>query len=73
MKTLLLPTLAAVLLSGCVTVPIPPFGDRIGELGSVKLSLKVEYLPALSERRADSGTDHAFRQLLLNPPTLKDK
>jgi hypothetical protein len=74
MKTSLLPTLAAVLLSGCVTVPIPPFGDRIGELGDLKISLSVQYLPRFSsEQKPDPALTHAQRQFQLSLRTQKDK
>lgn len=71
--------LAAVVLpltlSSCVSVPIPPFGDRVGDLGSVKLSLKVEYLPKLSpERTATSPELYAWEKFkLAKPKLLKDK
>lgn len=73
MKTLLLPILAAALLPGCVTVPIPPFGDRIGQYGDLKISLSVQYLPRFSEQKPDPALTHAQRQFQLSLRTLKDK
>ena len=37
--------LALAFLTSCVSVPIPPFGDRMGELGNVQVSVSVKYLP----------------------------
>ena len=30
---------------GCVSIPIPPAGKNIGELGKIKISLQVKYIP----------------------------
>ena len=49
MKALLL--IPLLLIAGCVSVPIPPFGDRVGDLGTLKLSVKAEYLPKSSPER----------------------
>jgi hypothetical protein len=38
--------LALAFLTSCVSVPIPPFGDRVGEMGNLQLSVSVKYLPA---------------------------
>lgn len=64
-----------LILSSCVTVPIPPFGDRVGDMGSVKFSLKVEYLPKLSpERTVTSPELYAWEKFLQSKPKLlKDK
>lgn len=63
------------LLTSCVTVPIPPFGDRVGDLGSVKFSLKIEYLPKISpERTATSPELYAWEKFEIEKPKLlKDK
>lgn len=37
--------LALAFLTSCVSVPIPPFGDRVGELGNLQLSVSVKYMP----------------------------
>jgi hypothetical protein len=42
MRTSLL-AIAALLLSGCVSFPIPPYGPDLGKLGS--LQLKMIYVP----------------------------
>ncbi len=62
-------------LSGCVTVPIPPIGDRVGELGNLKLSLKVAYEPKSSPERPPSDSmQFAWEQFgLTKPKLLKDK
>jgi hypothetical protein len=73
MKALLLITL--LLIAGCVSVPIPPFGDRVGDLGTLKLSVKVDYLPKSSpEREPDDSVHYAWKQFgLAQPKLLKDK
>ena len=37
--------LGMAVLTSCVNVPIPPFGDRIGELGNLQLALSAKYIP----------------------------
>ena len=37
--------LGMAFLTSCVTVPIPPFGERIGELGNLQLALSAKYIP----------------------------
>lgn len=74
MKTLLLPILAVALLPGCVTVPIPPFGESLGQYGDLKISLSVQYLPRITNQQpTDAGLTHAQRQFQLSLRTLKDK
>lgn len=38
---------ALFLLTGCVTVPIPPFGneEQRGSLGNLQVSVSVKYIP----------------------------
>lgn len=73
MKALLL--IPLLLIAGCVSVPIPPFGDRVGDLGTLKLSVKAEYLPKSSpEREPDAPMHYAWKQFgLAQPKLLKDK
>ena len=37
--------LALAFLTSCVSIPVPPFGDRQGELGNVQVSVSVKYMP----------------------------
>jgi len=62
-------------LSGCVTVPVPPFGDRVGEMGNLKLSVKVAYEPKSSPERPPSDSmQYAWKQFgSTQPKLLKDK
>ena len=73
MKALLL--IPLLLIAGCVSVPIPPFGDHLGDLGTLKLSVKAEYLPKSSpEREPDDSVHYAWKQFgLTQPKLLKDK
>ena len=73
MKALLL--IPLLLIAGCVSVPIPPFGDRVGDLGTLKLSVKVDYLPKSSpEREPDDSVHYAWKQFgIAQPKLLKDK
>ena len=72
---LLPPLLAAVLLSGCVTIPVPPFGNeqQRGSLGDLKVSVSVAYIPKTTNQTTDAGLDHAQRQFQQSLRTLKDK
>ena len=55
--------LGMAFLTSCVNVPIPPFGDRIGELGNLQLSLGVKYIPNVPpESRGDTGMAFAWQK-----------
>lgn len=73
----LLPSLlAAVLLSGCVTIPVPPFGsaEQRGSLGDLKVSVSVAYIPKTTTTPATASQAHAWEQFLQSKPKLlKDK
>lgn len=70
MKVFLL--IPLLLIGGCVSVPIPPFGDHVGELGDLKISLKVNYIPKSTPTTSSPELDHAWDQLVKSR-TLKDK
>jgi len=59
--------LGLVFLTGCVSVPIPPTGNKIGELGYIKISLKFQYLPAVQP------DINWFNPILPQPKLYKDK
>lgn len=64
---------AIFLLSGCVTVPIPPFGESRGELGNLEVAVSVKYIPVQNpDIPGDSGMKHAWQQFGL-AKALKDK
>lgn len=65
--------LAMAFLTSCVSVPVPPFGDRIGEMGSLQFSLGVKYLPATQpDRPGDANLAFAW-QKFGEAKLLKDK
>jgi len=65
--------LAMAFLTSCVSVPVPPFGDRIGEMGSLQFSLGVKYLPATQpERPGDANLAFAWSKFG-EAKALKDK
>ena len=74
MKPAILSLLAA-LLTGCVTIPVPPFGESRGALGDLKVSVTVQYLPRVQNQTpATASQAHAWEQFLKSQPkTLKDK
>ena len=37
--------LGMAFLTSCVNVPIPPFGQHIGELGNLQLALSAKFIP----------------------------
>jgi hypothetical protein len=53
-------------LSSCVSVPIPPVGNKIGEYGKVQISVNVKYLPP--EKQIDW-----FNPIIPQPKLYKDK
>jgi starvation-inducible outer membrane lipoprotein len=74
MKPAILSILAA-LLTGCVTIPVPPVGESRGALGDLKVSVTVQYLPRVQNQTpASTSQSHAWEQFLKSQPkTLKDK
>jgi hypothetical protein len=70
MRTFLL--IPLLLIGGCVSVPIPPFGDQVGDMGSLKISLKFDYLPKQNQQASSPELDYAWDNLIKSR-TLKDK
>jgi hypothetical protein len=68
--------IAAILLSSCVSIPIPPIGKDQGKLGSVQLKLAVSYIPRIKPQnkteteKEDPSVIFAFEQF---SKTIKDK
>jgi len=68
--------IAAILLSSCVNIPIPPIGKDQGKLGSVQLKLAVSYIPLVKPQnkteteKEDPNVKYAFEQF---SKTIKDK
>ena len=53
--------LGMAFLTSCVSVPIPPFGQHIGELGNLQLALSAKYIPNVPpESPGDSGMAFAW-------------
>ena len=66
--------LAISFLSGCVAVPMPPFGDRIGEAGTLHIRATVRFEPRLSEgEAANRDLLNALGEFQKTLPALKDK
>jgi hypothetical protein len=66
--------LAISFLSSCVAVPMPPFGDRIGEAGTLHIRATVRFEPRLSNSEAaNRDLWHAFGKFQETLPALKDK
>ena len=65
--------LGMAFLTSCVNVPIPPFGDRIGELGNLHLALSAKYIPHTpAESPGENGMAFAW-QKYGEAKLLKDK
>jgi len=65
--------LGMAFLTSCVNVPIPPFGQHLGELGNLQLSLGVKYIPNTPpETPGDTGMAFAW-QKYGEAKLLKDK
>ena len=61
--------IAVALLSSCVSIPIPPYGEHQGKLGSIKLA--VSYVPHQNpDREADANVVYAWQHF---SKTIKDK
>ena len=66
--------LALAFLTSCVAVPIPPFGDRIGEAGTLHVAVNVRYEPRVNFNSITPELDHAWSEFLKTAPkTLHDK
>jgi hypothetical protein len=66
--------LAISFLSGCVAVPMPPFGDRIGEAGTLHIRTSVRFEPRLTEgEAANRDLWNALGEFQKTLPALKDK
>ena len=65
--------LALAFLTSCVSVPVPPFGDRQGELGNLQVSLSVKYIPLQNpELPGNDALAHAWSKFG-EAKVLKDK
>lgn len=66
--------IAMAFLTSCVAVPMPPFGDRIGEAGTLHIRTSVRFEPRLSESETSSrDLWHALGEFQKSIPALKDK
>ena len=67
--------LALTLLPGCVTIPIPPWGEQRGEMGDLKISVSVNYTPRnKTQTPATASQNYAWEQFFASKPKLlKDK
>lgn len=66
--------LALAFLTSCVAVPVPPFGDRVGEAGTLHIKTSVRFEPRLTETERDAQSLlHALDQFQLSTKTLRDK
>jgi len=55
-----------LLIVGCISVPIPPVGDKIGDYGKIQISLAVKYIQP--EKEIDW-----FNPIIPQPKLYKDK
>jgi len=66
--------LALAFLTSCVAVPMPPFGDRVGEAGTLHIRTSVRFEPRLTEgEAANRDLWNAFGEFQKTLPALKDK
>jgi hypothetical protein len=55
--------LGMAFLTSCVNVPIPPFGQHIGEIGNLQLSLSAKYIPNVTpESSGDNAMAFAWQK-----------
>lgn len=64
--------LAIALLSGCITIPIPPYGNDMGKYGAITINFgyKMASSPKTETEKNDEAIVYAFSQF---SKTLKDK
>jgi hypothetical protein len=66
--------LALAFLTSCVAVPMPPFGDRVGEAGTLHIRTSVRFEPRLTEgEAANRDLWNALGEFQKTLPALKDK
>jgi hypothetical protein len=66
--------LALAFLTSCVAVPMPPFGDRVGEAGTLHLRTTVRFEPRLTDSEANNrDLWNALGEFQKTIPALKDK
>lgn len=66
--------LALSFLTSCVAVPVPPFGNRVGEAGTLHIRTTVQFEPRMPQIERDAlGLVHALDQFQLSTRTLRDK
>ena len=66
--------LALAFLTSCVAVPMPPFGDRIGDAGTLHIRTSIRFEPRLSESEtASRDLWNALGEFQKSIPALKDK
>lgn len=64
---------ALAFLTSCVSVPVPPFGDRRGELGNLQVAVSVKYIPLTNpDLPGDSTLNYAWSKFG-EAKALKDK
>ena len=68
--------LVLAFLTSCVAVPVPPFGDRMGEAGTLHIRASVNFEPRVDGLREDArNVFHALDAFSATLPTrtLGDK
>jgi hypothetical protein len=51
-------------LTSCISIPIPPSGDKMGDYGRVEIGIKIKYIP---------NEIDWFNPVLPQPKLYKDK
>jgi hypothetical protein len=65
--------LAMALLTSCASIPVPPFGERRGELGNLQVGVTVKYIPAQNpDLPGDNNLSYAWSKFG-EAKALKDK
>ena len=64
--------LVILLLTSCISIPIPPYGENIGKFGAVTINFgyKMASSHKTETEKSDEATNYAFQQF---SKTLKDK
>ena len=62
---ILLTLIVCLALTSCISIPIPPSGDKMGDYGRVEIGIKIRYIP-------NDQLDW-FNPIIPQPKLYKDK
>ena len=64
--------IAILLLSGCITIPVPPYGEHAGKLGAVTITFGYK-MASSNKKEKESGNEAQMFAYTQFSKALKDK